>query len=323
MPPSGGVTGGDDDKGGSTAPPPVWAQATESFSVWRRKVQVWKLGTASKPAKMAAMVIGRLTGRAQELALEMEDGQIAAEDGLQQLLALLESKFGETEIQRVFTSFKELIGMKWTAAASVEDYLASFELTYARSASGGTGVKLSSSVQSMLLIHGAQLSNSEEIMLLANVQEPLDYNQVRTMMTKMFRDKKRGTTKSALVTDWQTEGAAEEWSGFEVNGEYFVPEGDEDYYDDADAAEGAQVPDAMWIKGKKFVRFGAKGKGKGKGKGKKGKFGKFGKGDPNREKMKPEDATCYACNQKGHFARDCPNKPKEAHVVFQVGSPLA
>jgi hypothetical protein len=313
----GAVSSPDDgDKGGSTQPPPSWDGTKDAFAQWKRKVQVWKLSTAAKPSKQAAMVICRLQGRPQELALEMKDEDIAAEDGLAQLLTLLEEKFGATETQRIFNSFKELINMRWSTG-SVEDFLASFEVVYSKASAGTSGVKLSTTVQAMLVLHAARLSDSEEVMVLANIQEPMDYAQVRAVLTKLFRDKKR--SKQAYVTvadgyDGASDGVCLDGAVM-INGEVFFPE-DHDLGNDATdpgtTTEDNTMPDVLWVKGKKFLRF--KSKGKGKGKGHKGNKGN--KGQPRD----PKDVKCYACGEKGHYANACPKKPKEANVVFTVGT---
>ncbi|KAJ3476296.1 hypothetical protein NLI96_g11256 [Meripilus lineatus] len=69
--------------------------------------------------------------------------------------------------------------------------------------------------------------------------------------------------------------------------------------DDAEEPEDESANTAGHRKGGK--RFGKKGKGKGKPKGK-------GKGKAQAHSM--ENVTCFNCQEKGHYARDCPKKKK-------------
>jgi hypothetical protein len=312
-----------ENQGGGGPAPSFDGSKEQSFQVWKRKIQLWKIATVGigdGPAeekmkrKLASKVAGRLGGRAQELALNMEDDELTATDGLEQLIAKLDKVYGETDVQRSFKTLKQLLALVWTTGTDIEDFLAQFELLYNKTSQGSQGVKLSSTVQAMLVLMCAKLSSEEELAVMSNCREPLDYTDVRNTMNRLFKDsRKKG--KTAYVADGQwdawmgspitdTDGSV---VGYNLEGDFYMmgTEGGDDAGD---------WPDAMWVKGKKFVRNGGKGKGKGGSKGKDGKKGGGPKGPQDMSKVK-----CYGCGEKGHFARDCTKKPKEGNVTFTVG----
>jgi hypothetical protein len=310
----------DNNQSGGGPAPSFDGSKEQSFQVWKRKIQLWKIATVGvgdgipeekMKRKLASKVAGRLGGRAQELALNMDDEELTAVDGLEQLIAKLDKIYGETDVQRTFKTLKQLLALVWTPGMDIEDFLAQFELLYNKTSQGTQGVKLSSTVQAMLVLMCAKLSTEEELAVMSNCKEPLDYTDVRNTMNRLFKERKKG--KSAYVAEgmdgWMgsqimdTDGSV---VGYNVDGDFYMIGGD-------GGDEAGDWPDVMWVKGKKFVRNGGKGKGKGGGKGKKGGKGE-NKGPQDMSKVK-----CYGCGEKGHFARDCTKKPKEGNITFTVG----
>ena len=79
------------------------------------------MGTSIPGKRQAAQVIQKLAGKAQDLALEMKDDDLTADDSLTKLLKMLEEKFGSTDLVRSFSAFKDLMQLRWENNTRVEE----------------------------------------------------------------------------------------------------------------------------------------------------------------------------------------------------------
>jgi hypothetical protein len=278
------------------------------------------MGTSIPGKRQAAQVIQKLSGKAQDLALEMKDDDLTADDSLGKLLTMLEEKFGSTDLVRSFSAFKDLMLLRWENNTKVEDFLASYDLTYSKSHQQGNGLTLSATVQGLFLLWCARLPDTEETLVLTQCSDPVSYDEVRSTLLKFYKDKKKPHSghRQAFITDGDGQQPVQDMGSldFVEMGEHVYQMEDSAQQNDI-ATDEVGVPDVLWVKGKKFVRLKKtttyrKGHGRGKGRGHQNSGGKGGK-SKDLSKIK-----CYGCGQLGHYAKDCQDKPKEAHITFSV-----
>ena len=140
------------------------------------------MGTSIPGKRQAAQVIQKLAGKAQDLALEMKDDDLTADDSLTKLLTMLEEKFGSTDLVRSFSAFKDLMQLRWENNTRVEDFLASYDLTYSKSHQQGNGITLSATVQGLFLLWCARLPDTEETFVLTQCSDPVSYDEVLSLI---------------------------------------------------------------------------------------------------------------------------------------------
>ena len=63
------------------------------YSRWKKAVKVWQLGTTAMKARQASRLIGFMSERAYEAALQITPAELGADDGVDKLITELDSLF--------------------------------------------------------------------------------------------------------------------------------------------------------------------------------------------------------------------------------------
>ena len=60
------------------------------YTTWKKKVEIWKLGTNAKPEQQAAKLIMHMRGKPQEVAINIATSKIGSANGVKDLLTELD-----------------------------------------------------------------------------------------------------------------------------------------------------------------------------------------------------------------------------------------
>ena len=80
---------------------PILDDGTD-YSTWKKKVDIWMLGTNAKPAQQAAKLIMHMKGKPQDVAINLDKTKIGADKGVEHLTAELDKLYKKDTTQSLF-----------------------------------------------------------------------------------------------------------------------------------------------------------------------------------------------------------------------------
>ena len=148
---------------GSGSAPPLLRE-TEDFQRWMKLVKVWSRGTSINVEKHASVVIMNLTGKYQDVALEMEEGELTGQDGLKNLLKRLEEVFMGDSKDLAYEQYVKFEKIKREETETVTDYIIRFEKV--NKDMKGINLNMDDSILALKLLSSCNLTGNERKMIL-------------------------------------------------------------------------------------------------------------------------------------------------------------
>ena len=97
------------------------------YSRWKKAVKVWQLGTTAKKARQARRLIGFMSGRAYEAALQITPAELGADDGVDKLITELDSVSKRRHTQSVYGNWRFRAHYKRPEGVAMDLYVRDFE----------------------------------------------------------------------------------------------------------------------------------------------------------------------------------------------------
>ena len=106
--------------------PPVLTDSVD-YELWKKEIALWQLCSNCDKKMQAPAIVMSLSGSAKEAALEMEIETLNSDDGVTELLQILDGLYLKDENQRKYVSLKSLEQFKRSPSQSLDSYINEFE----------------------------------------------------------------------------------------------------------------------------------------------------------------------------------------------------
>ena len=108
---------------------PILDENTD-YTTWKKKVDIWKLGTNAKPEQQAAKLIMQMRGKPQEVAINIPTSKIGSANGVKDLLTELDLLYKKDTTQSLFKAIDSFENYRRTKDEDMDTYISEFQRRY-------------------------------------------------------------------------------------------------------------------------------------------------------------------------------------------------
>ena len=265
-------------------------KSEDDYELWKNDVLIWCELTEVKKDKQALAIHLGLHGRARIASSELKIAELKQEDGVEKLLAKLDSVFLVEKGRRQFKLYREFHRLRRTSNEDIEEFITSFEHSYYKFKSHSNS-ELPNCVVAFMLLEACNLDEKDEQLVLSGISE-VDYKDVKTTITRIFGGKR--------FSEVQKESDLKEEPTFFQNSNE-----NETLYAKSSRGGGQRG----------FGRRRGLGRNRGGFRGnvfRGGNFNRHNEKSSSDKRSNPIDSDgnvlrCYICDSKFHFAQNCPH----------------
>ena len=99
---------------------------TRPYEGWKNEIDIWTRVTELDKKKQALAIALGFEGRARESAMEIPAEDLDSENGMETLLAKLDSVFLKEEKDRAYEAYSHFDGITKDSSVSMSDYIIDF-----------------------------------------------------------------------------------------------------------------------------------------------------------------------------------------------------
>ena len=163
---------------------PVLTDATD-YGLWKKQVNIWVLGTQAQAGQQAARLIGFMSGKAHEAAIQIPPEELGT---VAQLTTELDKLFLKDDTQSLFQAIEDFEQYNRSKETSIDEYIRSFEQKYKRlKALRSDKEAYEDGIKAFKLLHQASLA-SEQKRLIRATTETLTYDGMVKALKRTFGD---------------------------------------------------------------------------------------------------------------------------------------
>lgn len=163
--------------------PPNFDREKDNYSKWKKKFSLWETITDVDRSKRGSLIVLRLDDETQDSVMDsVSEDDLKSNAGAEKVIAhldklfLKDSNFTEFQLYEEFENFRR-------EGLSVDKYIEEFEKKWVKTKNKGT--VLSENVLAYRLLKSADLSRSEQQLLIATVADNT-YNSMKEQLRKVF-----------------------------------------------------------------------------------------------------------------------------------------
>ena len=166
-------------------PPTFNPDEGDCYSNWKNDIEVWKLLNDEKYKKQyGAAIYLSLKGTARDAVRSLDATKLAADDGVEQITAILDSVYLKDTATQAYCAFRDFVQYKRGSGESFATFIVEFEKRY-RLVEHHKMV-LPTGAKAYFLLEAANLTIDNE--RLARATAKLDYDDMKTQIQKVFGD---------------------------------------------------------------------------------------------------------------------------------------
>ena len=146
---------------------PVLTDATD-YGLWKKQVNIWVLGTQAQAGQQAARLIGFMSGKAHEAAIQIPPEGLGT---VAQLTTELDKLFLKDDTQSLFQAIEDFEQYNRSKETSIDEYIRSFEQKYKRlKALRSDKEAYEDGIKAFKLLHQASLTSEQKRLIRATTE---------------------------------------------------------------------------------------------------------------------------------------------------------
>jgi transposase InsO family protein len=232
-------------------------QDDTSYADWKKRVQIWLMGTEVKKNHQAPKLVMYMSGKPEEVAIQIEPEKLGAEDGVKVLLTELDKLFEEDKTQSVFAAIDNFNSYRRGQTTSMDEYIREFQQRYKAlmQARGKKTALFEDGILAYLLLHQANLDSEQQRLIRATIVD-LTYANMEKALKRTYGEglikSSSSNSGSSSAYSYKPEAVkikTESSTFFEnsYNGDeehtYYEGESDDVVYDDALFSSDSEQPE--------------------------------------------------------------------------------
>lgn len=178
-----------------------------NYTDWKRRVLWWEKATSVKPEARAATLIMNMTGKPEEVAIQLDVAELSVATGVKDLMAELDKLYETDKNQSIFTSIDSFISYRRPKDASMEEYVREFNQRYKNLVSRrGNQNVFEDGILAYFLLHHANLSETQKTLIRATTTE-LTYEKMVEQLKRAYGEESFRSSSSSSSTSSASGGS--------------------------------------------------------------------------------------------------------------------
>ena len=164
-----------------------------NYDDWKKRVKWWQKATDTKPENQAATLIMHMSGKPEEIAIQLDVDGISVQNGVQLLLTELDKLYEKDATQSIFTAIDSFLSYRRPSETSMDEYVREFNQRYKSLVQRrNKGDELfEDGILAYFLLHQASLTEEQMILIRATVND-LSYKNMEASLKRTYgEDPKR------------------------------------------------------------------------------------------------------------------------------------
>ena len=178
------------------------------YVTWKKKVDIWKLGTNAKPGQQAAKLIMHMRGKPQEVAINISTSKIGSADGVKELITELDLLYKKDTTQSLFKAIDSFENYRRTKDEDMDTYISEFQRRYKSLKQLQANKDLYDDViLAYRLLNQASLNEEQARLVRATCTAELTFENMRKQLKRTFGDTVVNVERPAAKPFQTLEGA--------------------------------------------------------------------------------------------------------------------
>ena len=167
---------------------PVLEDGTD-YSTWKKKVEIWKLGTNAKPAQQAAKLIMHMKGKPQDVAINLDKTKIGSDTGVDHLTEELDKLYKKDTTQSLFKAIDSFEKYRRKEGEDIDIYISEFQRRYKTLKQLQSNKDLYDDViLAYRLLNQASLNGEDSRLVRATCTSGLTFEKMQEQLKRTFGD---------------------------------------------------------------------------------------------------------------------------------------
>ena len=159
------------------------------YCTWKKKVEIWKLGTNAKPNQQAAKLIMHMRGKPQEVAINIDPSKIGSDTGVKALTDELDALYKKDTTQSLFKAIDSFENYNRQAGEDIDKYISEFQRRYKTLKQLQKNQELYDDViLAYRLLNQASLNEEQARLVRATCVSGLSFEKMQEQLKRTFGD---------------------------------------------------------------------------------------------------------------------------------------
>lgn len=167
------------------------------YSDWKKRVDWWQQATSVSPEARAATLIMHMSGKPEEVAIQLNSATLSVDGGVKLLIAELDKLYEKDQTQSIFTAIDSFITYRRPKDMSMEEYIREFSQRHKNLVQRrGKDVIFEDGILAYFLLHHANLSETQKTLIRATISD-LSYSKMEEQLKRAYGEECCGKKSSS------------------------------------------------------------------------------------------------------------------------------